>query len=185
MRRSWQNLCAANSDAGDTWPHCWTTHLHIITGKRSIALAYIRNDPHHLRKSVCEAYVGPNIEYASVIWNPHERVILSMISSPFRTALVVSLRHLIQEPVDLSSQKKKTLNLPALLSNRILALCCVFYKMSYSQRSSLFLWFSLLDVHNVAQQTHEISRILVADRDPPVDFTIRRITGNTFCVTCL
>lgn len=112
----------------------WSNHIDAITSSASKTLGYLRRNlfsaPPHLRKLAYETYVRPILEFASAVWNPHQKYLINQIESiQNRAARFITSTYSRQASV---SFLKNSILLQPLEIRRTAALLCIIHKSRYS-----------------------------------------------------
>lgn len=112
----------------------WVTHINITTAESSRTLGYLKRNlkaaPAHLRHLAYNTYVRPKLEYASPIWNPHQKYLINQLESvQNRAARFISSSYSRFASVSLLKQNN---SIHPLETRRLIALLCLLHRLHYN-----------------------------------------------------
>lgn len=112
----------------------WSKHITSLAASVSKSLGFIRRSltfsPPKVRLIAYETFIRTKLEYASSIWNPHQKYLTHMLEAIQNRAA----RFIISNYDSRSSVTniKSSVGLPSLASRRKIARLCLFHKLYYN-----------------------------------------------------
>ncbi|XP_077516768.1 uncharacterized protein LOC144127746 [Amblyomma americanum] len=115
----------------------WNNHIDAIVSKSSKALGFIRRPLHQAdpatKRLAYTTLVHSKIEYASLIWNPHQLYLIHKLESvQNKAARFITKNYSRQSSI---TAIKASIKLPSLEKRRILALLSHFHRLYHSHSS--------------------------------------------------
>lgn len=109
----------------------WNHHIDTITSKASKSLGFIRRNLHSANTSTkllaYQTLVRSKIEYAALIWNPHQSYLVNKLEALQNKAARFILRNYSR--TSSITEMKQSLNLPPLQQRRLYSLLSVFHRL--------------------------------------------------------